>query len=437
MKLADWLKRTGTTQADFAKATGVSQGRISQIVKGEAPSLDLAMKIESMTRGKVRIGDLARADRNKDMMNPQRNSDLDSVDEALKAISRGELVVVVDDDDRENEGDLIGAAAKITPEQMAFMIRHTSGIICAPMTQEDARRLNLEPMVATNDAPLATAFTVSVDYRPGLTTGISAAERAATVHGLANPNAAAADFVRPGHVFPLVARPGGVLIRSGHTEAAVDLCRLAGETPVGVISELVNDDGTVKRGPQVLAFAREHGLKIISVADLIAYRRTRERLVERSGEFELETPAGHARAVSFTTPFDPVEHLALVVGPVGEGRDVLVRLHREDVLEDVFGARDTLNRVFARFKKEGAGILVYLREGATGVPAARLGLGGEEDTASARARDQAWRDVGLGAQILRDLGVKSIRLLASSERHYVGLSGFGIEISETILDGAE
>ncbi len=371
------------------------------------------------------------------MMNPQANPALDSVDEALKAISRGELVVVVDDDDRENEGDLIGAAAKITPEQMAFMIRHTSGIICAPMTQEDARRLNLEPMVATNDAPLATAFTVSVDYRPGLTTGISAAERAATVHGLANPNAAAADFVRPGHVFPLVARPGGVLIRSGHTEAAVDLCRLAGETPVGVISELVNDDGTVKRGPQVLAFAREHGLKIISVADLIAYRRTRERLVERSGEFELETPAGHARAVSFTTPFDPVEHLALVVGPVGEGRDVLVRLHREDVLEDVFGARDTLNRVFARFKKEGAGILVYLREGATGVPAARLGLGGEEDTASARARDQAWRDVGLGAQILRDLGVKSIRLLASSERHYVGLSGFGIEIAETILDGAE
>jgi len=437
MKLANWLKGTGTTQAAFAKAIGVSQGRISQIVKGEAPSLDLAMKIESMTRGKVRIGDLARADRNKDMMNPQRNSDLDSVDEALEAISRGELVVVVDDDDRENEGDLIGAATKITAEQMAFMIRHTSGIICAPMTGEDARRLNLEPMVATNDAPLSTAFTVSVDYRVGLTTGISAAERAATVHGLANPNAVAADFVRPGHVFPLMARPGGVLIRSGHTEAAVDLCRLAGETPVGVISELVNDDGTVKRGPQVLAFAREHGLKIISVADLIAYRRTRERLVERSGEFELETPAGHARAISFTTPFDPVEHLALIAGPVGEGENVLVRLHREDVLEDVFGARETLNRVFARFKEEGGGILVYLREGATGVPAARLGHSGEEDTASARARDQAWRDVGLGAQILRDLGVKSIRLLASSERHYVGLSGFGIEIAETILEGAE
>ncbi len=437
MKLADWLKRTGITQADFARATGVSQGRISQIVRGEAPSLDLAMKIESATGGRVGTGDLAAADRNENMMNPQANPALDSVDEALEAIARGELVVVVDDDDRENEGDLIGAATKITAEQMAFMIRHTSGIICAPMTQEDARRLNLEPMVATNDAPLSTAFTVSVDYRPGLTTGISAAERAATVHGLANPNAAASDFVRPGHVFPLVARPGGVLIRSGHTEAAVDLCRLAGETPVGVISELVNDDGTVKRGPQVLAFAREHGLKIISVADLIAYRRTRERLVERSGEFELETPAGHARAVSFTTPFDPVEHLALVVGPVGEGRDVLVRLHREDVLEDVFGARDTLNRVFARFKEEGAGILVYLREGATGVPAARLGQSGEEDTASARARDQAWRDVGLGAQILRDLGVKSIRLLASSERHYVGLSGFGIEISETILDGAD
>ncbi len=434
MKLADWLKKHGMTQAAFAGRIGVSQGRVSQIVAGEAPSLDLAVKIEAATNGRVGPADLL--NRNKDMMNPQANSELDSVDEALEAISKGELVVVVDDDDRENEGDLIGAAAKVTPEQVAFMIRHTSGIVCAPMTQEDARRLNLEPMVATNDAPLSTAFTVSVDYKVGLTTGISAAERAATVHALANSNVAACDFVRPGHVFPLVARPGGVLIRSGHTEAAVDLCRLAGEPPVGVISELVNDDGTVKRGPQVLAFAREHGLKIISVAGLIAWRRTRERLVERSGEFELETPAGHARAISFTTPFDPVEHLALVVGPVGD--NPLVRLHRENVLEDVFGARETLNRVFDRFKAEGGGILVYLREGATGVPAARLSpaaAGSEEDTASARAREQAWRDVGLGAQILRDLGARSIRLLASSERHYVGLSGFGIEISETILDG--
>ena len=437
MKLAEWLKRTGTTQAAFAEAIGVSQGRISQIVAGDAPSLEVAIRIEKATKGRVKPADLA-ARETDDMMNPQANSELDSVDDALEAIRRGEMVVVVDDDDRENEGDLIAAASRITPEQMAFMIRHTSGIICAPMTQEDARRLNLEPMVATNDAPLSTAFTVSVDYREGLTTGISAAERTATVHALANPNVQASDFVRPGHVFPLVARPGGVLIRSGHTEAAVDLCRLAGETPVGVISELVNDDGTVKRGPEVLAFAREHGLKIISVADLIAYRRARERLVERLDEFELETPAGHARAISYATPFDPVQHLALVVGQIGDGHDVLVRLHRENVLEDVFGSRETLNRVFEKFREEGGGVLVYLREGATGVPASPLIQPEErETTQSAKAREKAWREVGLGAQILRDLGCKSIRLMASSERHYVGLSGFGIEISETILDGEE
>ena len=435
MKLADWLKRTGGTQAAFARAIGVSQGRVSQILAGEAPSLELALKIEQATRGRVKPAELMARPGEADMSGIKDIPGLDSVEAALAAIRAGELVVVVDDDDRENEGDLIGAAGKATAGQLAFMIRHTSGIVCAPMTAEIARRLNLEPMAATNDAPLSTAFTVSVDYKKGLTTGISAAERAATVRALAAPDSTAADFVRPGHVFPLIARRGGVLIRSGHTEAAVDLCRLAGERPVGVISELVNDDGTVKRGPQVLAFAREHGLKIISVAALIAYRRTRERLVERGGEFELDTPAGHARAISYTTPFDPVEHLALIVGRTGAGERVLTRLHREDVLEDVFGSRETLNRVFERFKAEGGGVLVYLREGTAGVPASRLGQpDAGETTMSARARDRAWRDVGLGAQILRDLGIKSIRLLASSERHYVGLSGFGIEISETILD---
>ncbi len=366
---------------------------------------------------------------------------LNTVEEALEAFRRGEMVVVVDDADRENEGDLIAAAATITPEQMAFMIRHTSGIICAPMTQEDARRLQLDPMVAVNDAPLATAFTVSVDCRKGLTTGISAAERTATVRMLADPDARPEDFVRPGHVFPLVARRGGVLMRSGHTEAAVDLCKLAGLAPVGVISELVNDDGSVKRGPEVLAFAREHGFRIISVADLIAFRRSREKLVERVAEFALETPAGPARAIAYSTPFDPVQHLALVFGDIGDGKMVLTRLHRENVLQDMFGHRETLNTTFDMMRREKTGILVYLREGATGVPATPIaGLAEEadindaerENTESAKRREEAWRDVGLGAQILRDLGVRSIRLVASSERHYVGLSGFGIEIVQTI-----
>jgi 3,4-dihydroxy 2-butanone 4-phosphate synthase / GTP cyclohydrolase II len=352
---------------------------------------------------------------------------LDSVEQAVTALKRGEMIIVVDDDDRENEGDLIAAASKITPEQMAFMIRHTSGIVCAPMTADNARRLKLDPMVAVNDAPLGTAFTVSIDYREGLTTGISARERAATVHALANANVQASDFVRPGHVFPLIARSGGVLMRSGHTEAAVDLVRLAGEPPVGVIAELINDDGTVKRGAEVSQFALEHGLRIISVADLIAWRQSRERLVEASPAFAVTTPAGPAQVIPYRTPFDPVQHLAIVFGDI---RDVPVRLHRENLVEDLFGGGQTLKAIYDRFAKEGRGVLVYLREGTAGVASADGGSG------SARRREEAWRDVGLGAQILRDLGVRSIKLLASRNRHYVGLSGFGIDIAATdILEG--
>src|SRR6202451_968671 len=206
---------------------------------------------------------------------------------ATAAFARGEIVIVADDDDRENEGDLFVAASLCTPEKMAFIIRHTSGIVCTPLAPEEARRLHLDPMVALNDAPLGTAFTVSVDVRHGLTTGISAEERANTVRALANGNSGAADFVRPGHVFPLIAREGGVLMRSGHTEACIDLCRLAGQPPVGVLSELMKDDGSVMRGPDVAAFAEKHRLAQVSIADLIAYRQSRDKLVERVSEFQL------------------------------------------------------------------------------------------------------------------------------------------------------
>ena len=422
MKLSEWLANSGTSQSDLARRLGVTQGRVSQLVAGALPSLDLANKIAAATGNKVRPADFG----DQTMPNEQK---LDLVEDAIKAIAAGEMVVVVDDDDRENEGDLIGAAAKITAEQMAFMVRHTSGIVCTPITAEEAKRLKLDPMVALNDAPMGTAFTVTIDYKEGLTTGISAKERAATCHALANRNVVAADFVRPGHIFPLVAKSGGVLMRSGHTEAAVDLVKLAGLHPAGVICELVNDDGSVKRGPQVMAFAREHGFKIISVADLIAYRQRRERLVEQTAQFDVETVIGKARGYSFVTPFDQVEQLALVFGDVSSGKAVPVRLHRENVIEDVFGTRPTLNKVFEVFKREGAGILVYLQEGAAGVPAGQLA---EEKTGSAAQRQKSWRDVGLGAQILRDLNVSSIRLVSSSNRHYVGLSGFGIEIAETI-----
>jgi 3,4-dihydroxy 2-butanone 4-phosphate synthase/GTP cyclohydrolase II len=425
MKLSEWLSNSDTSQSELARLLGITQGRVSQLVAGAQPSLELAMRIAGVTGNQVKPQDFKDIDM-------AETAKLDMVEDAIVAIGRGEMVVVVDDDDRENEGDLIAAAAKITPEQMAFMVRHTSGIVCAPITAEEARRLKLDPMVALNDAPMGTAFTISIDYKDGLTTGISAKERCATVHALANRNVQADDFVRPGHVFPLVAKSGGVLMRSGHTEAAVDLVKLAGLPPAGVICELVNDDGTVKRGPQVLVFAREHGLKIISVADLIAYRQSRERLVEQTAQFAVETAIGVAKGFSYATPFDAVEQLALVFGELAGGRNVPVRLHRENVLEDVFGSRRTLQKVFDVFKREGRGVLVYLQEGTAGVPASQLSA---EKTGSAAQRAQAWRDVGLGAQILRDLNVHSIRLISSSNRHYVGLSGFGIEIAETIRIG--
>ncbi|MEZ5933168.1 MAG: 3,4-dihydroxy-2-butanone-4-phosphate synthase [Alphaproteobacteria bacterium] len=358
--------------------------------------------------------------------------ELSSVEEAIRAIADGQMVIVIDDDDRENEGDLVMAAAKATPAQMAFIIRNTCGIVCAPMAAEEARRLHLDPMVAANDAPLGTAFTISVDYRYDTTTGISAEERCTTVRALANGNAGANDFVRPGHIFPLIAKDGGVLMRSGHTEAAVDLARLAGLPPVGVICELVNDDGTVKRGPQVQAFAREHGFKVISVADLIAYRQRRERLVDCVGEFEIETQIGKAKGYSYSTPFDDIHHLALVFGGIGDGVGVPTRLHRENVLEDVFGGGRLLGDVFKRFDREGRGVLVYLREGAAGVPVGEFSSSAPP-TNSDQSRKQDWRDVGLGAQILRDLGVSSIRLLATRSRQYVGLGGFGVSIDGTEL----
>jgi 3,4-dihydroxy 2-butanone 4-phosphate synthase/GTP cyclohydrolase II len=280
---------------------------------------------------------------------------------------------------------------------------------------------------------MGTAFTVSVDYKIGLTTGISAEERCNTVRALANGNVQAEDFVRPGHVFPLIAKSGGVLMRSGHTEAAVDLARLAGEPAVGVIAELMSEEGSVMRGADVVSFARRHGFKIISVADLIAYRQSRERLVEQHAVFEVSTPIGTARGIAYATPYDSVQHLAIIYGDITSGQDIPVRLHRENLVDDVFGARKTLKAVYEEFDKAGRGVLVYLREGTTGVPAANLNEKLGKQPMSSAAREQAWRDVGVGAQILRDLNIRSIRLLASRSRHFVGLSGFGIEISETVL----
>jgi 3,4-dihydroxy 2-butanone 4-phosphate synthase/GTP cyclohydrolase II len=350
------------------------------------------------------------------------------VEAAIKAFAQGEIVVVTDDDDRENEGDLFVAASHCTADKMAFIIRNTSGIVCAPLGADQARRLRLEPMVTDNEAPLGTAFTVSVDVRHGLTTGISADERCNTVRALANDNSGAADFVRPGHVFPLVAREGGVLMRSGHTEACVDLCRLASLPPVGVLAELMNDNGSVMRGPEVAAFAQKHKLAQVSIAELIAYRQRRDKLVERVAEFSLPSEIGKLHGYAYVTPFDRVHHMAFVYGEIGDGEGVLARLHRADVIGDVFGGAKLIRASLARFKGAGRGVIVYLRDGTAGVPVAEIPHG---DTGADAARSRQWREIGLGAQILKDLGISSIRLLTSSRRTYVGLGGFGIEIVGT------
>lgn len=355
----------------------------------------------------------------------------DSIEDAITAIQNGEMVVVVDDDDRENEGDLIMAASKATPETVAFMIRHTSGILCAPLLEEHAQALHLDPMVARNDAPMSTAFTVSIDYKEGLTTGISAEERAATVQALTNSNVAADDFVRPGHIFPLVARQGGVLVRSGHTEAGVDLSQLAGLQPVGLLAELVNDDGTVQRLPELLEFSKQHNLKIITIADLIAYRQIREQLVERGPDFAVQTRIGSAKAIAYHTRFEDAEHLALVFGDISSMESVPVRIHREKLVDDVFGPQtdheqNLLNASLDRIGELGGGVLIYLRTGFVGVPHENLAHQSKEDE-----RRSEWLEVGVGAQILRDLNISRVRLIAGREVSYVGVSGFGLSLEST------
>lgn len=355
---------------------------------------------------------------------------------ALQAFERGEIVVVTDDNDRENEGDLTLAAVHCTEEKMAFIIRHTTGIVCAPMPKEEAQRFNLVPMVSDNDSTHRTQFTVTVDFKHGITTGISAHDRTLAVRNLANSNAGASDFVRPGHIFPLIAHEGGVLMRSGHTEAAVDLCKLAGLPPVGVIGELVNDDGSVKHGDEVTRFAQENQLHIITVADLIAYRQRKEMLIQHVGEMHIETSVGPAVVQSYQLPWESVQHIAIIFGDIHDGENIPVRLHRENIINDVFSQSTDIAVIMQRMmEKEKRGVFVYLREGSVGVQSAvssqALAMTGLEKHAQAIEREEEWRQIGLGSQILKHLGVSSIILYASKERYYVGLEGFGIRISRT------
>jgi 3,4-dihydroxy 2-butanone 4-phosphate synthase/GTP cyclohydrolase II len=356
----------------------------------------------------------------------------DSVESAIADIAAGKLVIVADDENRENEGDLIMAASMVTPETINMMIRYGSGIVCVPTVEHRLRRLGLGPMVARNRESHRTDFTVSVDAAEGITTGISAYDRTRTIRLLADANTRPEELVQPGHVFPLRARPGGVLERAGHTEAAVDLATLAGQAPMGVICELVNDDGTVQRLPELIEFKRKFGLKMISIADLIEYRAQRDQLVEKVTAQPFASEFGDFVLHVFRSRLDGRHHLALSMGTLGP-EPTLVRVHSENLLSDVFRARGAhghqmLTGSLAAVAKEGRGVVLYMQPANAEEALVRC--------LSAKPGEQpppmSFRDYGMGAQILAALGLGKIRLLANTNRKVVGLDGYGLEIVEQV-----